>query len=150
MIAAVFVLVLSIGAVVAGAGHARKADAMRGFQVTPGRVLGRDVAAITADRTVGRWGDGGAWTPRITYAYTVDGEELTGDRVAYAPSGLKRSVAERRAAAYPDEVLVWYDPGNPSDAYLERHSPRLGLVLVACGLIVALIATGVIVALAGG
>jgi hypothetical protein len=147
MIAAVFVLVLAIGAVVAGAGYARKADAMRGFQVTPGRVVGRDVRAITADRTAGRWGHGGAWTPRITYAYRVDGEELTGDRVAYAPSGVKRSVAERRAAAYPDEVLVWYDPANPRDAYLERHSPRLGIVLVVCGLLVAVIAIGVIVAL---
>jgi hypothetical protein len=137
VIAAVFVLVLAIGAIVAGAGYARKARAMAGFQMTTGRVLARDVVAITGDRTEGRWGDGGGWTPRVTYAYSVDGEDLTGDRVAYAPSGLKRSVAERRAAAYPDEVLVWYDPADPRDAYLERHTPRIGRVLVAGGVVAA-------------
>jgi len=137
VIAAVFVLVLAIGAIVAGTGYARKANAMRGFQMTTGRVVARDVVAITGDRTEGRWGDGGGWAPRVAYAYSVDGEDLTGDRVAYAPSGLKRSVAERRAAAYPDEVLVWYDPANPRDAYLERHTPRLGRVLVAAGVIAA-------------
>jgi hypothetical protein len=148
VIVAVFILVLAIGAIVAGVGYARKANAMRGFQMTTGRVVGRDVVAITGDRTEGRWGDGGGWTPRITYAYSVDGEDLTGDRVAYAPSGLKRSVAERRAAAYPDEVLVWYDAADPRDACLERHTPRLGRVLVAGGVIAAVCAlVGIIAAL---
>lgn len=146
MIGAVFVILLGLGAIAAGAGYVRVAWAMRGFRPTAGRVLGRDVAAVSADRTQGRWGRGGGYEPAITYLYGFDGREFTGDRVSYAKRGLKLAIARERAAAYPDDVVVWVDPSDPGTAYLERHSPGLGWALVAGGAVAVL--GGVIAAVA--
>lgn len=140
MLAAIFVLVISLGAIVAGAGHVRTARAMRGFRPVPGRVLARDVAPVSADRTEGRWGRGGGYAPKITYAYSAAGEELTGDRLSYGARGLKLALARERAAAYPDEVTVWVDPNDPRRAFLERHSPRTGWLFIAGGTVGAVAA----------
>ena len=138
MVAAVFVLVIAAGALAAGIGHVRKARSMRGYRSTVGQVVARDVAAIPGvDLREGRWGRGGGYEPRIVYRYSVDGVEFTGDRLGYVRRGLKRAIAERRAAAYPDELQVWFDPADPREAYLERHTPGLGWALVALGVVLA-------------
>lgn len=138
MLGAVFVLVIALGAIVAGAGYVRTAGAMRGFQPTIGRVLARDVAPVSADRIEGRWGKGGGYAPKITYAYSAGGEEIVGDRLSYAARGLKLAIARERAEAYPDEVTVWVDPADPRRAFLERHTPTTGWVFIAGGAVGAL------------
>jgi hypothetical protein len=136
--AAIFVLVIAAGAIAAGVGYIRIARRMRGYRSTPGRVLTREVVAVSGDTREGVSGRGGGYAPKITYQYSVAGRELTGDRVAYAPRGLKRSIAEQQAAAYADEVAVWFDPNDPQRAFLERHSPGLGWALVAGGAVGAI------------
>jgi hypothetical protein len=101
-------------------------------------VLSRDVVAVSADRREGRWGRGGGYAPAVTYAYVAGGLERIGDRIAYSSRGLRRSVAEKEAAAFPDEVTVWFDPDDPGEAYLTRHSPGLGWALVGGGAALAL------------
>lgn len=135
---ALFVLLLAAGAIAAGAGHVRTAGRMRRFRPTPGRVLSRGVVAVSADRREGRWGRGGGYAPAVTYAYTVDGVERTGDRIGYAQPGLKQSIARREADAFADAVTVWFDPEDPGDAYLRRHSPGLGWALICGGAVLAL------------
>lgn len=141
MASALFLLLLAIGALLAGGGYVQKARSMRHFRSTRGTVLSRAVVPVpSGDTTEGRFGDGGGYMPGVTYRYTVDGVAYTGDRVAYAYRGLKKTVAERALAAIGDDVDVWYDPARPSEAYLQRHTPTLGWALVALGAIFGLVA----------
>jgi hypothetical protein len=73
--------------------------------------------------------------PKVTYTYVVDGAPHTSDRLGYAYRGFKQSVAETELAEIPEEVDVHYDPADPQVAYLQTHRPRLGMVLVAGGLV---------------
>ncbi|MFN7972758.1 MAG: DUF3592 domain-containing protein [Acidobacteriota bacterium] len=138
MAAAIALLVIAAGAIAAGAGYVRAARRMTRFARTRGRVIAREVVPLPSVATrEGVFGRGGGHMPKVTYRYEVAGVAHTSDRLAYANEGLKQSVAEAELAKIPDEVEVWYDPGNPSEAYLRRHSPALGIVLVGGGLVVA-------------
>jgi hypothetical protein len=106
---------------------------MRSFQTTRGRVVAREVAAVPGGNREGRWGKGGGYRPKVTYAYTVDGVSYTSDRSTYAFRGLKKSIAEQELAAIPNELDVYYDPAAPQEAYLELHTPRIGRILLVGG-----------------
>jgi hypothetical protein len=135
---AIGLLVISLGAIVAGRGYIRTAKRMRSYATTRGRVVERDLAVIGGDTREGRWGKGGGYWPKATYVFTVDGVEHTSDKTTYAHRGLRRSLAEQALAAIPDEVVVHYDPSDPEQAYLEKHSPRMGYWFVGGGAIGAL------------
>jgi len=146
MASAIFIVVLSCGAIVAGRGYVRTARRMRSYATVRGRVLAKEVTALPGGAREGRWGKGGGSMPKVTYAYTVDGVAYTADRWSYAMRGYKRSVVEQQLAALPDEVDVHYDPQAPQEAYLETHSPTLGRVLVGGGILGLLV--GIIAVLA--
>lgn len=82
--------------------------------------------------------------PSVQYNYQVMGQVLQGGRIMPGPpvggSGAKKVVARYPVGA---QVMVYYDPNNPSDAVLERDMPGhikwlwITLVLVdifLCGL----------------
>jgi len=78
----------------------------------------------------------------VTYDYSVGGVTYISDRSTYADRGLRRSLAEQRLAAIPDEVDVYYDPASPHEAYLEKHTPGLGRSFLGggrVGVVIALI-----------
>jgi Protein of unknown function (DUF3592) len=133
VVAAIAILVISVGAILAGRGYVRTAQKMRSFATTRGHVTAREVVMMTGLSREGRWGQGGNYRPKVTYDYTVDGVAYTSDRTTYAHRGLRRSLAERQLAAVPDDVDVYYDPAAPQEAYLEKHSPTLGRYLLAGG-----------------
>ena len=133
MAAAIAILVISLGAIVAGRGYVRTARSMRSYATTRGRVTGREVVMMAGLSREGKWGQGGNYRPKVTYDYTVDGVSYTSDRTTYAHRGLRRSVAEQQLAAIPDEVDVYYDPAAPGEAYLEKHTPALGRWLLVGG-----------------
>ncbi len=133
MASAIAILVLSLGAIAAGWGYVRTANRMRAFQTTRGTVLARELATLSGGHREGRWGKGGNYRPKVTYTYAVDGVSYTSDRSSYAQHGFRRSIAEQQLAAIPDEVVVHYDPAAPGEAFLERHTPALGYVLLAGG-----------------
>jgi hypothetical protein len=138
---AIGLLVISLGAIVAGAGYMKTASRMRSFATARGAVLGKEVGTVpSGDRTEGRWGQGGGAVPKVTYRYTVGGEEFTNDRWSYAWRGLKRSIVEEQLETIPDEVQVYYDPANPKESYLELHTPNIGVYLVAGGIAGAVLA----------
>jgi hypothetical protein len=145
MAAGIALLVISLGALAAGAGYVRTARRMRAFQTTRGRILKRGVAAIPGGTREGRYGKGGGYRPAVTYAYRVGGVEYTSDKLSYAFSGLRRELAQQEADAIPDEVDVHYDPARPEVAYLRTHTPTIGRWFLAGGLVGVLLAVLVLV-----
>jgi hypothetical protein len=143
--AGIFLLVLSCAAIIAGRGYVKTARRMRAFRTTRGAVVARELLEVPGDNREGRWGSGGGFAPKPTYTYSVDGVAHRSDRYSYAMTGLKRSVAEQRLAAIPDEVDVYYDPAAPQDAYLVKHTPTIGIALIAGGCVGALV--GLVLAL---
>ena len=134
MLTKLFALLLGLAFVYVGSTYSALARRMRSFKRTSGRVVARDVVVVpSGDTTTGRWGEGGGYTPQVTYRYVVDGVELQSSNIARAIRGYKRAVAERKLAEIPDEVVVWYDPVKPSEAYLQKHGPALGYAILALG-----------------
>jgi hypothetical protein len=125
-------IVISLGAILAGRGYIRIAKRMRSYATTRGRVLERELARTSGGRE-GRFGKGGNYRPQVTYAYRVDGVEHTSDKVSYAHRGVRESIALEQLRAIPDEVDVYYDPADPGQAYLEKHAPRTGYWFVGGG-----------------
>jgi hypothetical protein len=142
VLSAIFLFVLSLGAIAAGMGSIRTSDRMRSFAVTPGTVIARDVQLIgtLGGPPAARWGKGGGYAPKVTYTYAVDGTTYTSDRWTYAQRGLQRALALERAQALPDSVAVHYNPTKPEEAYLETHTPKLGRWLILGGLAGCLVA----------
>jgi hypothetical protein len=143
VIAGVFILLISLGAIVAGRGYVQTARRMRTFPVARGRVTGRGVAPIPGGRLEGRWGKGGGSMPQVTYTYVVDGVSYTNDRWEYAYRGLKHSLAEEQANAVPDDVDVHYNPDKPAESYLHTHTPGTGRWFIAggaAGILIGLVA----------
>src|SRR4051794_16446664 len=135
MAGAIALIVISLGAIVAGRGYTKVARRMRAFATTRGTVLEKKPTKLPGgDTTTGRWGKGGGWMPYVKYAYTVDGTQYTHDKVTYAFKGLKRELVEQELAALPDTVDVHYDPADPQDAYLEKHTPTVGRWLIGGGI----------------
>lgn len=133
MVAAIAILVISLGAILAGRGYVRTARKMRSFATTRGHVTAREVVMIGGLSREGKWGQGGNYRPQVTYDYTVGGVAYTSDRLSYAHRGLRRNLAEQQLAAIPDEVDVYYDPAAPQEAYLQKHTATLGRYLLAGG-----------------
>ena len=88
--------------------------------------------------------DGYTDYPVIQYSYQVGGQAYQGYKLAPGPqvggTGARKVVAKYPAGA---QVMVFYDPQNPSDAVLERKAPAhwlMWLILVIfdvalCGVI---------------
>ena len=140
-----FALVLGLAFVYVGAAYSALSRRMRTFKSVSGRVVAREVVVIpTGDTTTGHWGEGGGYTPQVTYRYVVDGLELESNRTAHGIRGYKREIAERKLAEIPEQVVVWYDPSRPSEAYLQKHGPAFGYAILALG---AALVTGALVGL---
>jgi hypothetical protein len=137
---AIALLVISLGALLAGRGYIKTARRMRLYRTTRGRVVGRELATVGGDTREGRWGQGGGYRPKVTYEYTVDGVGHTSDRTSYAHRGFKKAIAEQQLAAIPDDVDVYYDPDSPEVAYLTKHNPRMGYWFLTGGTLGVLIA----------
>jgi hypothetical protein len=82
----------------------------------------------------------------LKYSYSVEGASFEGERVDFGmeSSSSNRSGADERVARYPvgEEVLVYYDPIDPSEAVLEPGVagstiafPLIGAVLALIGLV---------------
>ena len=74
--------------------------------------------------------------PVVQYSYQVGGQAYQGMKIAPGPevggTGARKVVARYPAGA---QVMVFYDPQNPSDAVLEKKAPAqwlFWLLLVCC------------------
>ena len=123
-------VVIGLGAILAGGGHVRTAFRMRGYGTTRGRVFKRELVMFG--------GEGRRYRAKVTYRYAVDGVEHTSDKNTYVHYGRYRDAAQAELDAIPDDVDVFYDPYDPSEAYLQKHVPRLGYWLAGGGLVMGL------------
>jgi hypothetical protein len=72
MIFAIGLIVISLGAIVAGRGYTRTARRMRAFAVTRGRVLEKKPITLPGgDTRTARYGRGSGYQPYVRYAYTT-------------------------------------------------------------------------------
>jgi hypothetical protein len=140
MVSAIVLLVISLGAILAGWGYVKNARRMRAFATVQGKVLSRGVKAIPGGVREGRYGKGGGYMPDIRYSYAVDGREYESDKVSYAFKGLKRELAQQAADAFPADPDVFYNPDEPSEAYLTTHTPAIGRWFIAGGVVGVLMA----------
>ncbi len=139
MVTQLFALVLGLGISYAGYSYSALARRMRSYKSVPGTVVSREVTtAPGGDTTTGHWGEGGGYTPRVTYTYVVDGTEFRANQLARGVRGYKRAIAERKLGEIPDQVTVWYDPTQPSDAYLHKHGTGFGYAILALGVCLTL------------
>jgi hypothetical protein len=139
MFTGLFALLLAVGFVAAGWKYVSVARRMRTFHSTPGKIVARAVVPLPGGNTrSGVYGEGGGYMPSVRYRFAVDGAELFGDKISLAYAGYKHAVAERKLAEIPDDVVVWYDPRKPSDAYLKKHTPTLGIFILVLGAFVGL------------
>lgn len=135
MATAIFALVICLGCAWAGWGYVALAHRMTSFKSTSGKVIAREVVPIpTGDTRTSAVGDGGGYMPRVVYRYAVNGADFESDKIQFAIEGWKHEVAEQKLAAIPDDVTVWYDPDSPKTAYLVRHTPGVGYLLLALGI----------------
>ncbi len=84
------------------------------------------VESAGVDVTVGRSGQGRRMVEHsasVVYHYTVQGKEYIGSQIAFGPRENYASAARALARPYsPDQqVTVYYDPNNPSNAVLQRE-----------------------------
>jgi hypothetical protein len=134
-----FVLFLGLAFAYVGATYSALARRMRSFKSTSGSVVAREVVVVpSGDTTSGRWGEGGGYTPQVSYRYVVDGVELESNKIARAIRGYKRAVAERKLGEIPEKVVVWYDPEKPSEAYLQKHGPAFGYAILTLGVVLVI------------
>ena len=107
--------------------------------VKSSRSRSRDKQGYTTESTV--------YEPIVKFTYTVDGQELSGERIArdVTASGSKPDISRWAAG---QDVLVLYDPKDPKTAYLETRLSIgavilavMGSVFVFVGLLVPLLVT---------
>jgi hypothetical protein len=93
---------------------------------------------ITESTTVGSFqncGRGRTWIeePKVSYTYTVEGQEFTGHTIAIAEMDTaSKQAALDKIAPYPvgQEVPVFYNPKSPDDAVLEKKASSGAFVML--------------------
>jgi hypothetical protein len=129
----------------------RKADVSKDWPTTMGRVI-----TATVEQRRSSSSEGGYSTshyPQVIYEYTVNGQKYMGSKinfgmeVGYGWAGM----AERIIAKYPvgGMVQVYYDPGDPIQAVLERSSGSSSKILIGVAVVI-LVILGVTVAFTTG
>lgn len=121
----------------------RKMNAVQGWSSTMGTVL-----SSYLERRRSSDNRGSTNYPVVQYSYQVHGQMYEGSRIApgmeVGGTGAGKVVDRYPAGA---QVMVFYDPANPSDAVLEKKAPAqwlIWLILVIfdvalCGTAVALL-----------
>jgi hypothetical protein len=118
--------------------------ALNRWPTTNGRVVERGVfepSAISPSAPAYRF------SPLVKYVYEVNGQEFVNNRInpqrIQQPAHNTRKWAEKRAASFPDAVVVHYNPEDPGESFLIKTSHAMLYVVVAasCG---ALLFSGVL------
>ena len=73
--------------------------------------------------------DGYTDYPSVQYAYQVEGQSYQGAKLAPGPE-VGGSGAGKVVAKYPagTQVMIFYNPQNPSETVLERKAPGLWIM----------------------
>lgn len=125
----------------------RQADAATAWPTAVGRITESRV-----EDSIETSGEGDAetvWFARVAYAYSINGQRLTGTRIGYGvPTRHDTEAAARALAArFPEgaEIPVRYDPANPAEAVLDATRPSITrpLIYAGVGLLLLLIGSSI-------
>lgn len=131
MVAGIFGLLLGLIGVAIAITKLRETAALRRWGTTSGSVIERGTFRITHAT---RKPPGFHHAPLVKYRYQVAGREYTNDAISprhiLLPAHSTQEWAEARAATYPDQVVVHYNPANAADSFLVPPSSKLLFVVL--------------------
>ena len=72
------------------------------------------------------------YEPQVNYQYQVKDQTYSGDRLGFGSGRFGKAKADKKIALYPQgaQVIVHYDPADPSKAVLETKALGGGLNLI--------------------
>jgi len=138
---AIFLMVISAGAVVAGITMMSASSKARSWPVVSGKIVERSVGPST---TTGASRPGRYFEPKVTYSYVIGDKSYAGHRITMTTNAYDEAQARRVVDKLPDWVDVHYNPSDPSDSVLEPSALGLSIVLLIGGVIGLLIGAGVL------
>jgi hypothetical protein len=142
MVIAIFLLVIGIAGLYAGITALSASSKFRGWPVASGRVTEKTIGPST---TTGASRPGRYFEPRVTYSYTVDGKSFTGHRIGVTTNAYDEDTARKTANDFPESVEVHYNPKDPSDALLQPSATGIAIIMLAAGILAALIGAGLLI-----
>lgn len=138
--AGLFGLSLGIGGILVGIVKLKNLAALNLWKKTNGKVIERGTFRVEHANLSER---AFQFSPLVKYVYRVDGRELTNDTILpkhiQLPEHGSVEWAKKRAASFPDEVVVFYNPKNPSDAFLARTPKTKIYIVIAASLAAVLL-----------
>jgi hypothetical protein len=116
---------------------AKKAD--KTWLTVPGVVLNSDIRVHRSRSSKGQTTT--SYEPQVSYQYQVNLQTYNGDRLGFGSGSYGKAKADRKIAIYPQgaQVIVHYDPADPSKAVLETKAMggvtflTLGIILIVMG-----------------
>ena len=120
-----FALLIGIAGVWAGFRGLRNHAILNRWPMTKGRVVERGVYKPKIPST---YPPALRYAPLVKYVYQVGGKEFTNNCIhpkrIHAPIIGIEKWARERAASFPDEVTVHYNPEDPSESFLIQASKK--------------------------
>lgn len=110
-------IVAGVGLIAFMARRQKLGEESKGWPTASGRIISSEVKSYSSSE------GGRKHSPAIAYVYTVEGREYRSDRIAFdeiVAAGWARQMVNKYPAGA--EVLVRYDPRDPSRAVLEAVS----------------------------
>jgi hypothetical protein len=123
----------------AGLKQLKNRKALNRWPTTNGRVVERGVfepSSILTSAPAYRF------SPLVKYIYEVNRQEFNNDRInpqrIQQPTHNTRKWAEKRAASFPEVVVVHYNPEDPGESFLVQTSHAMLYVVVAASCVALL------------
>ena len=137
VIVAVPFILVAVGLVWAGLRGQRRAQSIKNWPTTTGRILS---ATTEMRRRSGR--SGYSPYPNIMYEYTVGRQQYVSNRVSMGMEMGGSLYTPRVLARYPvgATVQVYYNPDNPADSALEASAPGNRMLIFVAVFIILILA----------
>lgn len=138
--AGTFALVIGVVGLWTGFKQLRNRRLLDRWPTTSGRVIERGIfePQVPAGTPAYRY------APLIRYRYEVDGRELTNNYIhpkrIQLPRHSTRAWAQKRADEIPDEVVVHYNPDDPSESFLFQTPKKILYTVVVASILITLFA----------
>ena len=144
ILASAFGLLIGLVGLWAGLKQLKNRKALNRWPTTNGRIVERGVfepSSILTSAPAYRF------SPLVKFVYEVNGREFVNDRInpqrIQQPAHNTRKWAEKRAASFPEVVVVHYNPEDPGESFLIQTSHVMLYIVVAASC-VALLFSGVL------
>lgn len=131
MVAGIFGLIIGITGILTGIFQLRNIARLKSWKTTGGKIIERGTFQVTNTR---QRSSALKFAPLVKYVYQVEGREYTNDAVEPRHIELPRhntvEWAEKRAASFPDNPTIYYNPENPADSFLVPTKSKANFYLI--------------------